>query len=241
MRRIGYTNTFAAPTTFVDSVAVGATTLNRYLRDNLLAVDNNATPARQDIIHYSVPGVTAVNNTRVLIGAPTTNANVLALSQYSPNLALSIDASFRITNFTASAVNVEALVAFEDWEDPSNITWTQFYKYQLYLAPASTGNVSYSDPLLETTPLISSPNLGVTNYAVWSGFVNRDTRGLSPFSLAKPTYAMRTMLAISATNGSVGIANLYWAVRMRANVLASDEVSASGASGGSAVYGEEAF
>lgn len=240
MRRAGYTNSMVTPVTWTDNNVVGHTALNYQLRNNILAIDNRATPLTPDIIHYTVPGAITVNNQRVLIPASMTGVNLLALGEYSPNIALSVDASVSFSNVTASAVCVEAIVKVEDIENTSNAGLT-YYKYRMFRVPEWATQFTLKDPPIGMTNYVSGIHLGETNYAFWSGYVRNDMLGNNPFVLTKPMYSARPMLLVSATNGSVDLNYSSWALRFRANVAVSVQNPATNYDPGVSIYGGTAF
>jgi len=244
MRRAGYTNPVVAPITWSDSTVVGSTHFNPYLRDNILAIDNRVTPITQDIVHYTPPnttGIVSISNERVLIPASGSGIYLLALSEYSPGIALSVDASFSLDNVSASVIGVEAIVEFEDIEQTSNFTNVSYFKYRMYRTPEYYSSSPLKEPSIGATNFVSGAHLGNTNYSFWSGFVRNDMAGSNPFSLTKPAYMTRATLVISATNGSADVVDPFWALRFRANVAVTVQNPATNYDPAVGIYGGQAF
>lgn len=239
MRRAGYTNPMFTPITWTDNTVVGHSDLNYYLRDNIFAIENRATPITQDVIHYTHPATVTVTNGRALLHGPMSAVNLLGLSDFSPNIALSVDASVSFDNVTASAVSVEAILKFNDIELTSDAGFS-YYKYKMFRIPEAALLNLAKEPTIGYTNYVSGVHLGNTDYAFWSGYVRNDVLGNNPFVLTKPMYSARPMLLISATNGSVDLKYSSWALRFRANVAVTVQNPATNYDPGVGIYGGSA-
>lgn len=215
MRRAGYTNTIYTPITWSDNTVVGATSLNQQLRDNMLALDNRATPYLPSVVHWTPPVQTQTisNGITVFVGRPSTYINLLGLSQYSPNIFASIDISMDVSFVDASAFSVEAALTMRNWNDISN---TGIYpsRSDFKYLPRSLNDKGY---WIDGTNRISGSSVGATQYAFWTGFRRHDVNGADPFALTAPRYSCDVSIAIRATNGSVSTSALAWSLRFRAN------------------------
>lgn len=237
MRRSGYTNAIQTPITWIDNNVVGSTGLNTYLRDNILAIDNKATPLAQDVIHYSPASTIQVDKITVM-SSPAVSVNMLAFSEYSPNIAFSVDFRTSFSNTTASVVWAEAILelsAAHSIEEPS------FFRYKMYKTPEWFDPNSSKEPSIGATNYISGAHLGNTNYAFWSGFVRGDVMGNSPFALSSKLYNARTAIVIGATNGTVDLVDPSWALSLRANVASTVQNPSTNYDPGVGIYGQSAF
>lgn len=207
MRRAGYTNSVYMPIKWTDNLSVGATSLNQQLRDNILALDNRVNPYVPSIVHWSPPAAeqTVTNGTKVFVGRPSTSVNLLALTQYSASMAISIDVSMNLSASTASAFSVEAALHMR-----TNSYGENAFRYRANAL--NTGGY-----WIDGTNRVSGSSVGATQYAFWTGFKRHDTNGLDPFALTGSRYICDVSLAVSATNGSISTSSLSWALRFRAN------------------------
>lgn len=224
MRRAGYTNAVFPPMRWSDNAVVGATELNKYLRGNILALDNRATPFLPSVIHWTPPSQvnTVANGTSVFLGSPSTGVNMLQLSKYSPNIAISIDVNMKLSSVTASSFAVEAALHMRDAVPslplpPSEYPWPNTYLYRPYVVGGTQGLWDLA------TNGVAPPCLGATQYAFWTGFKRTDVLGETPFALTGDRYSCSVSLAIHATNGSLNVSDITWALRFRANTVVTVE------------------
>lgn len=231
MRRAGYTNTVYTPVTWSNNTVVGATALNQQLRDNMLALDNRATPYLPSVVHWTPPAgnQTVTDGTKVFLGRPSTYLNMLALSEYSPNIFVSIDVSMDVDYVDASAFSVEAALHMKSF----SLAQEQTFKY----APMTINTSGY---WINGSNRVSGSSVGVTQYAFWTGFKRHDMVGNDPFALSGTKYICDVSLAVSATNGSVS-SNIAWALRFRANARETvDYTQGSAAQYNAPLYGQSA-
>ena len=231
MRRAGFTNAIVNPRTWTHNNVIGATDLNPYLRDNILAIDNKITPVGQDIISYTPSASVYGSMGIVAIGGPASPVNMLALSEYSPNIALSIDFRTSFSNLTASVVWFEAIVEIEN----------SHFRYRMFKVPEYYDPLSTKEPLIGATNYISGAHLGNTDYGFWSGFVRNDMLGNNPFALTGELYDPRVTIVVGATGGNVELLNPTWALRFRANVAATVQNPSTNYNPDVGIYGQSAF
>ena len=231
MRRAGYTNTVYTPITWSNNTVVGATALNQQLSDNMLALDNRATPYLPSVVHWTPPSGSQMvtNGTKIFLGRPSTYLNMLALSEYSPNIFVSIDVSMDVNYTNASAFSVEAALHMKSF----SLNEEQTFKY----APMTINTSGY---WINGSNRVSGSSVGVTQYAFWTGFKRHDVAGKDPFALSGAKYICDVSLAVSATNGSVS-SNIAWALRFRANARETvDYTQGSAAQYNAPLYGQSA-